>query len=532
MAGVARRVVARRVVDWTRAGNDDRKAWWVSFALFVVVTGCWALATPIFGSPDEPAHAIRAVSVVRGQVLGDEPRHEPPNPFSLVPHGLRGSLAVRIPAVWAKWENVDCYIFRKEVTADCLSFAGRDDRDATVYTTAGRHPPAYYAVTGIPSLVWPGGAGAVYLMRAVNVLLTSALLASAVLTVRRTRVPRLGAIGLALAVTPMVLFLSGTVNPSGLEIAAAIALWAGLAVLLREAAKQVDSRLVTRVGVAATVLVLVRSISPFWALGIALVLCLVASRAALRNLLEARVARIWAAVVAAAALAQAVWVLVVGTLDATAFSTSKVSDSTSQIARNVVGKEFRLLREMIGFFGWLDTPAPALTRVLWLFALSGAVVLAVAFGRSAYARAIFAALALTVVVPAITEGLAARDAGYYWQGRYTLPIAVGVPILAGLALSERRLEIPHTGRWVVVAGTSIGVAHVAAFGQALRRYTVGYDGTVLFFTQARWHAPLPALLLLIVFALGIVSLLAWLVGPADAARAAGEPLRAAAPARA
>ena len=62
-------------------------------------------------------------------------------------------------------------------------------------------------------------------MRLVSAVITAALLASAITAVHRSAAPLLLGVGLAVAVTPMVLFLGGLVNPSGPEIAAALAFW-------------------------------------------------------------------------------------------------------------------------------------------------------------------------------------------------------------------------------------------------------------------------------------------------------------------
>ena len=47
------------------------RIWGVSFALLSALLGAWVVATPLFGQPDEPAHYLKASSLVRGQLLGD-----------------------------------------------------------------------------------------------------------------------------------------------------------------------------------------------------------------------------------------------------------------------------------------------------------------------------------------------------------------------------------------------------------------------------------------------------------------------------
>ncbi|MEO5832402.1 MAG: hypothetical protein ABIR83_03405, partial [Nakamurella sp.] len=50
--------------------SQPRRAYWASFVLLGLVTGLWSLASPLMAGLDEPAHLIKAASVVRGQLLG------------------------------------------------------------------------------------------------------------------------------------------------------------------------------------------------------------------------------------------------------------------------------------------------------------------------------------------------------------------------------------------------------------------------------------------------------------------------------
>lgn len=53
---------------WQGAGADRRVFWW-SWGVLWLLASVWALANPLMASPDEPAHVVRAASLVRGQVL-------------------------------------------------------------------------------------------------------------------------------------------------------------------------------------------------------------------------------------------------------------------------------------------------------------------------------------------------------------------------------------------------------------------------------------------------------------------------------
>ncbi len=100
------------------------------------------------------------------------------------------------------------------------------------------------------SWVWRPGPGVVYLMRFLSVLMSATFIATALTALRRTTVPRVAAIGVLFAVTPMVLFVGSSVNPNGPEIAAAIAVWVCGLVLVSQASEKIDNRLVTATGIA------------------------------------------------------------------------------------------------------------------------------------------------------------------------------------------------------------------------------------------------------------------------------------------
>src|SRR5262249_61943079 len=104
-------------------------------------------------------------------------------------------------------------------------------------------PPGCYGVAGAASWIRSTGAGAVSAMRLLPALMTGAFVATAIPALRRAAAPALLASGLVLAVTPMALFMGSSVNPSGVEIAASIALWACGIVLVATSGERVENRL-------------------------------------------------------------------------------------------------------------------------------------------------------------------------------------------------------------------------------------------------------------------------------------------------
>jgi hypothetical protein len=224
--------------------------------------------------------------------------------------------------------------------------------------------------------------------------------------------------------------------------------------------------------------------------------------------------RIWAAVVAACTVAQLLWVQLVGTLDEEHSLFVPEHLARSDALREALGRSFGWYRQMIGWFGWLDTPSPMLTVVLWTLVLSGLLFLAVTFGQTRWVVAAAVVLAVTAVLPVVLEYLSLQDvvAGR-WQGRYALPFAVGVPLLAAVAIERDDVDVrvSHSAFPIVVA-IVLGIAQVAAIAQNLRRYTVGYDGNVWFLVDPLWSPPLGAATVLAGFTVALVLTLVWLLG--------------------
>ena len=460
-----------------RAGHGRRwkREWWIAFALFSLLGALWALATPLYAAPDEPAQVIRAASVARGEVLGDEePGLAPYYRVVTVPKHfvkLGTSIFYRERTLY-----VPCFAFLPETTASCFGALPTQSGSVRAPTSVGLDPPAFYLAVGLPSL-FKSTAGGIYLMRFMSALLCGALLASALLSLRSIVPAWLAATGLGFALTPMTVFLSGTVNPSGVEICAAIGVWASGAVLVHEATKRVDRTLVRRTAIAMLVLVLARGLSPLWlAIMIATGLAL-GTRGGFRKLAGSAVVRRWSAAVVGISALSVVWLLTVRPLDSLyRHGPDPGAASVWTLFRRSFGDSYQQYRMMVGVFGWLDTSSPSLSYVLWGMGVAFLVVAAIALSSRRHAAIVVALTALSVVVPVFIDVSQARKIGLGWQGRWTLPLAVGVPIVAalGLAWSSRRAVLERAWLPVMLAAVFV-VAQFLAFAQALRRYTVARE---------------------------------------------------------
>jgi hypothetical protein len=490
------------------------KTWVSCFGVLFVAVAAWTFASPMGSGPDEPAHLIRAASLVRGQLLGK------PIPHST--NAMKSTLTVEAPQVFARLANdVGCFQFQSNVTAQCQGSLAGSAHDVAVYTYVGRYPPLYYALVGLPTLavVSPGG---MYLARLVSGALSAAMLALAVTSLRRCRgAPLLGA-GLALATTPMALYLASVINPSGLEIASAICAWAAAMALASEPAEVVSTSTVAALGGSAVVLILTRALSPLWLLFIGA--ALVALCPSVGALLRRRSVRGWLVGCIAAGVVAVIWDLVADPFLTEPGSALPPGATESQIFLLALERLDLLVTSTIGYFGWLDTPSPFGVLVTWLAALGAVVLVGACVAHRRGATVVAGSILAWVALPVALIMAEARHEGIPGQGRDFMALAVGIPIVAGVVAGERLLDRRTTLRLATLVITALAACQVADFYGALRRNTVGDDGPINAFASVtgRWAPPLPAALLFIVFTLAMIAF-AFLLRRAAAGQPAARP---------
>jgi len=360
-----------------------------------------------------------------------------------------------------------------------------------------RYPPLFSAIAGWPTLLLPPERAAL----AVRVLASvpAALLVTAALLAARVR--RGALVGTFVATTPMVFYLASVTNPNGLEIAAALCAWSTGAVLglSRPEDPAPAPWLVPAFGVAGLVLALVRGTSPAWLLAICLTLLAASPATVLTRVRTDPRLRRWLLVDAVAALIGVVYVLVARALEVLR-PPQGVDASGFDAVRSAAGRIPVWAKQAVTDAGWLDAPAPLLTYVVWAAA---GLALAWLAWRDRATRLLLVAIGLGVLAVAGSVALEAsrlEEFGHGWQGRYLLPLLVGVPVLLGHGVTSARLRR--------VAGAILAVlvvAQVAAFWWVVRRFTVGLDGSLLA-RDAAWSPPLPPAVLGMVYAAAFAGL--------------------------
>jgi hypothetical protein len=161
------------------------------------------------------------------------------------------------------------------------------------------------------------------------------------------------------------------------------------------------------------------------------------------------------------------------------------------------------LRQLVGLMGWLDAPTPDLAIFMW-WALIG-MMLAIAMitrPRSA-AAALLTLVSVIVVAWALEIGASLMVEGM-WQGRYSLPITVGVPLLLAVAW----IVDPPPQRVIVALAVGMWLVINFAFMNTQRRWAVGVKGSLLPWEWNTWNAPVPPPLLVLVHVLASAALFA------------------------
>ena len=301
--------------------------------------------------------------------------------------------------------------------------------------------------------------------------------------------PNRGAIsllGLAAAVTPMVVFCGAILNGSGLEIASAIAFTAALLRLGRDG--PAPRGLWALLAVSGAALALSRPVGPQWiVIAVALGVALLGWEGTRRRLREAGVAgRVALGAILVATVLNRVWEGIHGA--GYHLGVKPLPDSLLAIPRG----SKRIVPEVIGNFGVLDTRLPTLA---WLtgYLLIGVLLDARAAprehpraarrGRRHAGRG--AAPWRRAVAPLPAHGL--LDPGPLLP---TDPAGGPAALRGDRAAPIRRPCPPAWRRRLPPLFLAVAAAlQLAGWWVNSRRYAVGTDGPAWFFGQAEWSPP-------------------------------------------
>jgi hypothetical protein len=525
------------VID-ERRGPAQRRQQLVLVVLLAGIVLCWILLTPPGAGADEPGHLARAGSLARGQFNGSD-------------IGSRRYEGFDVPGTYRVPEP-ECYAHHPEVPVGCAAPALVSDSTVTLPSSADEYPIWGHLPGGLLSRL--PGLAPIWWARIGGAAVATALLAGALWLVTPRR--PLGAAALLVAITPMAWSVFANVNPSAMAISGGIALWAGL--LYGGSRPASSAAWLTALGWAA--LALPRRDGLIWAC-VALVIALghggrtaaewwrslgagprfVVAASTIVTVgwgvtNDSRVSRFVAAaplIVVAGEVVRWLWrnrvttraarlvmlaaMAAIGGVAVAVVLTRRPGGWDSDLATRIVGETGYNLIEAIGRLGWLDVPLPAASIALTCAAIGllGAASLAVGSAAASWAAGL---LVSSVAASWLFELFQGNTTGTYWQGRYSLPLLVGVPLLLGLA------RVPALAASLVawcVGGSALVVLNVAAWAAA-RRWGVGNDGSMMPWDWDTIHSPLPPIVVLAALAAlsaGLAAALWRIAAPAGLGRA-------------
>jgi len=416
---------------------------WVSwFAGFLLLAVGWALVTPVSDYPDEVDHVYRAVSVVRGEIF---PHDGPYN------HGTGAITNVPVTIRRVVDDRPCLGLFE---TGNCESAGPAHPGSVTVVTGEGRYFPLYYALVGWPSLAFPNQTGW-YLKRMVSAVICAALLAAgASVLMSMDRRPLVLAAGLFVGLTPLAVNLSGALNPSGLEIAAAVCFWAVVLALVHRTSSVAPRRLVQLGILSGVVLATCRQLGGLWILLAVVVSLMSAGRSERSQFLHSRSARVVLASAAIATAVMATWTVTFRSYE-TFYEPTPSNTGLIHTVDVSLGKTGTLLREMFAYLGKLNIPPTFVAEMYWSLAVLALVIIGLASSRRT-GFVVLCGCVLVLVVPFV-----ALVATYHnralsaWQGRYTLPLAIGIAMVAVASAqprtTEHKLVVPTAAVAVLLA---------------------------------------------------------------------------------
>jgi Predicted membrane protein (DUF2142) len=493
-------VVDQNVVEHAAPAADRklrRRGWLLAFLAFFLLIGAWAVAAPYDGSPDEQDHILRAASVASGQIVA--------RPASAV----RGSGAfVTAPSSLVR-DN--CWHFKPDRSAACAVEPGGTSTPLRVGSGAGRYHPLYYAVVGWPLALLPNWAG-VLIARLLSTAICAALLANALTDAMQWTRHRLMAAGVVVAATPMAASIGGAVNPNGPEIAAGVAFFAAAVPLLLTDSGARSKTLLWHAGVAAVIMAALRAGGPLW-VAVALGALLVAVRwTRLRELWNQRAVRWWMLGIGVAAVQSVLWTMLMKTTYMGDF-TGGQHWSISQATRQTLEYWRNYADEMVGVTAWLDTRMPAPAYLVWEFGVAALVVwgfvLADRAGR--WRLAVLAAGGLGI--PFAMQVLFVNRYGFITQGRYLLPVAVGLPMLGAFLIQRYGLAADKSRSLLGVYALGVLPIHLVCLVYTMIRWQHGIRLTGPLRSMnpftGTWQPPLGTVLPLAAMAAGLL-LLGWL----------------------
>lgn len=447
----------------------------------------WLFGNPPAAAPDEPEHYIRAVSLGRGEILGQLGATSPMAPQNHDQAVLLAQItrSVAVPAGLAAPDTWFCTVQDHTSSAQCLGDSKPPRGIGRQVTYVGSYQPYAYALAAPLTRLAATPVTALYLARLGYLLIALPLLLLAVIVIHEPGSPAT-MLGVTLALTPMVLFTSAAVSPSAVEVAGAICLWAAIVRLWRRPG---DAALaVVAIAISVFAISISRPLGVLWVAFAAFSTVVLLGQTGLgiawqanrRGLVIAGLATL------AGLIPNLAWQLTVLP------PTARTLTATIAFLGPSILSIPETIGEAIGVFGWQDTLMPRPWYAVWGLLVVALIAAALTRGRRAELRRLEAILLGVAFLMLLVPAVVLLPTGYAVQGRYLLPALSAVPLVAGemVRRSEAGGASRSTNLLMAAAAVGVGAVQFVAWYSNAHRYAVGLTGRWLFLADAQWQPPL------------------------------------------
>lgn len=438
-------------------------------AATALLQACWIALLPPFRGSDEFDHAYRAAAVAGGEW----------RPVG-VPADGRG-LLVSVPPDLVLAAHAQCAALEYTGPDNCTAVGPGEDGTVLVASGASNYHPAFYWVVGTAARPFDGSV-ALMAMRFAGAALCLSFVGLAAWAAARTGGwgPRAG---LGLAMPPVLIYSTAVPAPNGLEMTAALALWASLLALGRgHGGLRTERGLIAVAVVSASVMVTVRLLGPLFVLLILTTCLLRNGRTLLHALMRHRLAAVLSVLTVGACTAGSIaWILSADLAEATG--------SSEDEGRWPVSSLLAWTMQAIAAFPLRDEPGALVVYPVVLLVVGAFVVGGFRRGGRRDRSLIVLATAVTFLLPIVITVLTRDTQGIIWQGRYGLPYGVGIVLLAGAAWTP--VTLGRDRRVMTWLGAGLFAFGTGACLLKIRTSELGGPPSAV---DAAWHAP-PAWLL-------------------------------------
>jgi uncharacterized membrane protein len=480
--------IARLKSLFATSTDNGKKRFAITTLLFFVCFGYWSLATPMFAVPDEPAHLVRAYGISTGDFSGT-PQAEG-EPIYSVPKILTTEV---------------CFARNPDQTANCLSFPSSKEEVLTT-SSAASYPPLSHVLFSGP-FFFSEGLGSLYIARLLGALVCALLFAFGLDSLTRIKQSMALPIGVSLGLTPMVMLSCASVNPTGMAISAAFATWSGGLAISKSEQTFISNKMVASLMIPLTIFLAIRRDSMLWGVAIMACLLVLIRWSTILHLLKKPLVLFFITVLCIEFLLQLfVW----GGPGGQGLSESGPILSGSQTGNTLAafGSLPNYFNEAIGVLGWLDTRMPDFVYLMWGSIFIGLFLLSASVAHVRLRLSMLIAFCVFVALPVKVGSVTFP----YFQGRYALPLLIGVPLLATFSLKASADSILGNLRSVRTVSILIWALGVVGFFQAMRRYAVGLGSSWTELAHPKWGPPIfSTQILLITYPLVFLALILWVL---------------------